>query len=113
MLLVLLSQDVWLWLYFIHCLVSGVCHGLGLGFSHIVELWFGVSRVLVCPWDNVTSCIVPECSITATGGGERGRGRGEGGGRRETKDIVSVHSTGYISHSEMVPKTRLIATCQN
>ena len=40
-----------------------VSHGLGLGFSHIVELWFGVSRVLVYPWDNVTSCIVAECSI--------------------------------------------------
>ena len=26
---VLLSQDVWLWLYFIHGLVSGVSHGLG------------------------------------------------------------------------------------
>jgi len=44
---------------------------------------------------------------------ERRRGRGEGVGRRETKEIVSVGSTGYISHSEMVPKTRRIATCQN
>ena len=42
MLQVLLSQDVQLLLYFIHGLVSGVSHGLGLGlgFSHIVELWF-------------------------------------------------------------------------
>ena len=42
MLQVSLFQDVWLWLYFIHGLVSGVSHGLGLGlgFLHIVELWF-------------------------------------------------------------------------
>ena len=39
---VLLSQDVWLWLYFIDGLVSGVSHGLGLGLGwlHTVELWF-------------------------------------------------------------------------
>ena len=42
MLEVLLSQDVRLGLYFIDGLVSWVSHGLGLGleFSHIVELWF-------------------------------------------------------------------------
>ena len=40
MLQVSLFQDVRLWLYFIHALVSGVSHGLGLGFLHIVELWF-------------------------------------------------------------------------
>ena len=43
MLQVLLSQDVQLLLHFFHGLVSGVSHGLGLGLglSHIVELWFG------------------------------------------------------------------------
>ena len=42
MLQVFLSQDVKLLLYFVHGLVSGVSHGigLGLGLSHIVELWF-------------------------------------------------------------------------
>ena len=42
MLQVSLFQDVRLWLYFIHALVSGVSHGLGLGLglSHTVELWF-------------------------------------------------------------------------
>jgi len=42
MLQVLLSQDVHLLLYFIHGLMSGVSHGLGLGLglSRIVELWF-------------------------------------------------------------------------
>ena len=42
MLQVSLFQDVWLWLYFIQAPVSGVSHGLGLGlgFSHIVQLWF-------------------------------------------------------------------------
>ena len=61
MLQVSLFQDVRLWLYFIHALVSGVSHGLGLGlgFLHIVELcFFCVCRVLVCCWDDVRSSIV-------------------------------------------------------
>ena len=44
-----------------HRAVSGVSHGLGLGlgFSHIVELcFFCVWRVLVCCWDDVRSSIV-------------------------------------------------------
>ena len=41
MLQVLMSQDVWLLWYFIDGQMSGLSHGLGLGlgFSHIVELW--------------------------------------------------------------------------
>ena len=67
MLQVLLSQDVKLLSYFIDGLVSGVSHGLGLGLglglSHIVELWFGICRVLVYRWDDVRSCIVPGCTV--------------------------------------------------
>ena len=63
----MLSQDVWLWLYFIDGLVSGVSHGLGLGlglgFSHTVELWFCICRVLVYRWDDVRSFIVPGCTV--------------------------------------------------
>ena len=46
--------------------MSGVSHGLGLGLglSHIVELWFGIYRVLVYRWDDVRSCIVPGCTVT-------------------------------------------------
>ena len=46
--------------------MSGVSNGLGLGlgFSHILELWFWCFQVLLCPWDNnVTSCIVAGCSL--------------------------------------------------
>jgi len=62
---VLLFQDVWLWLYFIHALVSGVSHGLGLGLglSHIVELWFWHYSILVCRWDDVASFIVSGFTI--------------------------------------------------
>jgi len=65
MLQVLLSQDVQLLLYFIHGLVSGVSHGLGLGLglSRIVELWFCICRVLVYRWDDVRRCIVPGCMV--------------------------------------------------
>jgi len=51
----LLSQDVQLLLYFIHGLVSGVSHGLGLGlrFSHVVELWLWcLQGPNPRPWNN-------------------------------------------------------------
>ena len=45
--------------------MSGVSHGLGLGlgFSHVVELWFLCLQVLVCRWDDVRSCIVPGYTV--------------------------------------------------
>ena len=62
---VLLFQDVWLWLYFIHGLVSGVSHGLGLGlgFSHIVKLWFWCLQGPRLLLDDVISFIVPGCTV--------------------------------------------------
>ena len=65
MLQVSLFQDIWLWLYFIHGLVLETSHGLGLGLGlgyGSRMLWsygYGVYRVLVCFWDDVTSFIVP------------------------------------------------------
>ena len=57
------SFIVWLWLYFIHGLVSETSHGLGLGlwFSHVLELqlWCLQGRC----WDDVTSFIISGCTI--------------------------------------------------
>ena len=66
MLQVLLSQDVQLLLYFIHGLVSGVSHGLGLGlrFSHIVELWVWC---LQGPSLSLGSCYCPGCMVIPLG----------------------------------------------
>ena len=61
---VLLSQDVQLLLYFIHGLVSGVSHGLGLGLrlSHTIELWFWC---LQGPSLSLGSCYCPGCMVMA------------------------------------------------
>ena len=52
-------------LYFIHGLVSGVSHGLGLGlgFSHIVELWFWCLQGLRLLLDDVISFIVQDVRL--------------------------------------------------
>ena len=62
MLQVLLSQDVWLLWYFIDGLMLGLTHGLGLGlgFSHIVELWFWC---LQGPSPSLGGCYYPGCTV--------------------------------------------------
>ena len=43
--------------------LSGVSHGLGLGLGLSQSYCFGVCRVLVCHWDDVTSFIAPGCTV--------------------------------------------------